>query len=389
MSDNEVPLIREKKTWSVYVHIFPNGKKYVGITSRTPEERWEANGNGYRGQSFLWNAITKYGWNNIKHEILETCLSEEEAYKKEIELIDKLNLTNPIYGYNIAEGGKDSCQRKIICLTTLEKFSSMAAVCDKYGIAIRTFRRYLKKYRGDPYHYCGKFGQTRLIWDYYEKNKPYNKITYIGPTTQIINLSPLEVFEDAKEAAKAYNCRVENIRNHLKGKSTHCCLDENGDGILWEKYDKDKTYSRKIFPKEEIRKLYMHHYTPVICLNTLKVYPTIIDASKELHIEKSSISSACAGKRISAGKDENGNRLIWQYYDTNKHYDKLDVDKNNLIYIQKDRKHKTIQCVETGAIYLSAKQACKEFNVSESLIRTACLHSNRTAKAFHFKYVDN
>lgn len=34
------------KKYIVYVHIFPNGKKYFGITSKAPNQRWE-NGKGY------------------------------------------------------------------------------------------------------------------------------------------------------------------------------------------------------------------------------------------------------------------------------------------------------------------------------------------------------
>ena len=33
--------------YTVYCHIFPNGKRYVGITKQKPEYRWD-NGNGYR-----------------------------------------------------------------------------------------------------------------------------------------------------------------------------------------------------------------------------------------------------------------------------------------------------------------------------------------------------
>jgi hypothetical protein len=35
--------------WKVYCHTFPNGKKYVGITKRSPEERWHKDGSGYKG----------------------------------------------------------------------------------------------------------------------------------------------------------------------------------------------------------------------------------------------------------------------------------------------------------------------------------------------------
>ena len=54
--------------WTVYMHITPNNKKYIGITSQIPNKRWR-NGKGYKKCLFL-NAIKKYGWGNIKHEIL-------------------------------------------------------------------------------------------------------------------------------------------------------------------------------------------------------------------------------------------------------------------------------------------------------------------------------
>lgn len=88
----------------VYKHTTPSNKVYIGITSRNLNRRWE-NGVGYRNNKYFYNAILKYGWNNIKHEILFTGLSKEEACKKEIELISKYDSTNTKKGYNISNGG--------------------------------------------------------------------------------------------------------------------------------------------------------------------------------------------------------------------------------------------------------------------------------------------
>ena len=44
----------------VYMHISPNNKRYIGLTSRKPEHRWN-NGKGYKGNSYFTNAINKYG----------------------------------------------------------------------------------------------------------------------------------------------------------------------------------------------------------------------------------------------------------------------------------------------------------------------------------------
>lgn len=88
----------------VYVHTFPNGKRYVGITTLMPELRWGSNGCNYKNP-YMRNAIKKYGWNNVKHEIVAENLSMEDAEQMEIDLIKKYNSANKMYGYNISSGG--------------------------------------------------------------------------------------------------------------------------------------------------------------------------------------------------------------------------------------------------------------------------------------------
>lgn len=89
--------------YKVYCHTSPDNKKYVGI-SMNPEKRW-AKGEGYIKNYRFYPEIQKYGWNSFKHEILYENLSIEEAKAKEQELIKKWNLIDPLYGYNLTEGG--------------------------------------------------------------------------------------------------------------------------------------------------------------------------------------------------------------------------------------------------------------------------------------------
>ena len=91
-------------TYSVYLHIFPNDKKYVGITCRNPLHRWGSCGQGYKRQSLIWNAICKYGWDNVEHIVLYTNKTEEEAQKLEKVLIQLFNTKTP-NGYNLDDGG--------------------------------------------------------------------------------------------------------------------------------------------------------------------------------------------------------------------------------------------------------------------------------------------
>ena len=106
----------EQENYTVYMHRFPNGKVYIGITSKKPEDRWE-NGRGYQTQN-VYKAILKYGWDNIEHIILFSGLSRKDAEEKEIELISFYQSADPKHGYNIDLGGnyagkhsKQTCEK--------------------------------------------------------------------------------------------------------------------------------------------------------------------------------------------------------------------------------------------------------------------------------------
>ena len=97
-------------SWTVYRHITPSGKSYIGITSQKPEDRW-SNGNGYKNTLF-GKAIEKYKWENIKHEILDTDLDEftakclEEYYIFSYQTY--VGFKYDCKGYNCTLGGEGS-----------------------------------------------------------------------------------------------------------------------------------------------------------------------------------------------------------------------------------------------------------------------------------------
>lgn len=97
-----------KGDYCVYQHTTPPGKKYIGITKQKPERRWR-NGEGYlhTGHNLtpFGKAILKYGWDNIKHEILAEHLTYEEACAMEKALISDELTTDRRYGYNVLPGG--------------------------------------------------------------------------------------------------------------------------------------------------------------------------------------------------------------------------------------------------------------------------------------------
>lgn len=99
----------EENCFSVYMHVFPNGKRYFGLTSKDPEARWKG-GLGYAGQFPMFHDIIKYGWANVTHIVLLTALSRADAEKAEILLIANNRATDSRFGYNKSLGGGHPCQ---------------------------------------------------------------------------------------------------------------------------------------------------------------------------------------------------------------------------------------------------------------------------------------
>lgn len=101
------------KIYKVYKHTLPkeiSGKEndmvYIGITCKeNPLDRWGANGIHYKYNEHFSRAISKYSWQNFKHEVLFDGLTKEEAEELEIVLIAEYNSTNDKFGYNKANGG--------------------------------------------------------------------------------------------------------------------------------------------------------------------------------------------------------------------------------------------------------------------------------------------
>ena len=92
----------------VYCLTFPNGKRYVGISCSKYgfKSRW----NNYKNlrckdQPKLYNALKKYGSENIKYEIILETDDKDRAKRVEKQLIALWNLQNDKYGYNMTPGG--------------------------------------------------------------------------------------------------------------------------------------------------------------------------------------------------------------------------------------------------------------------------------------------
>ena len=201
----------KENNYTVYMHKNKiNDKVYIGITKQKINSRWRK-GKGYKNCKFR-NAIDKYGWDNFEHIILYENLTEKDACKKEIELINKYNSIKN--GYNILKGGNLS--NKGIHFTEEHK--------QKIGIANKGERNgmYGKTHTKENKNIIKE--KTKKQWlneEYKQKMKhivKYEKNRF----TKVICLETNEIFFSIKEASRKYNLRSQNISKCCRGLRNKC-----------------------------------------------------------------------------------------------------------------------------------------------------------------------
>lgn len=222
--------------YTVYEHKMPNGKRYIGITSLEPNKRW-LNGRGYKSNEYLYNAIKKYGWENIEHSIIRTNLTKEEAEKMEKELIAYFHANEHDHGYNWASGGsvyKHSAESKA-------KMSE-AHKGLRYNIGV-PFTEERKRHMSE--NHADVRGEKNPM---YGKKKPAEEIARRlahrvyktggeNPTARKISQYTMDgelvkVWGSISEASKVY-CRT-SIKDCLRGKY------KQHRGYKWRYYDETR-----------------------------------------------------------------------------------------------------------------------------------------------------
>lgn len=95
--------------YTIYRYIAPDGKCYVGKTGIQQGDRAGPGGSGYKHCKRFWAAITEYGWEAFRYEILAVVEKDEEdsaqkACDLEKKYITQFQTTNPEYGFNTLSG---------------------------------------------------------------------------------------------------------------------------------------------------------------------------------------------------------------------------------------------------------------------------------------------
>lgn len=191
--------------------VLANNKKYVGQSSGDPHARWGSSGHRYRGQMF-YDAILKYGWDNIKHEIIADDLTQEEADLLEKEYIAKFKTNQSEYGYNITPGGKDGAgspggknpnARAVTCIETGEVWECSTYCAKAIGVNLASL-------------------QESLYNGYKCKDKHFK---YVDDDNYVVNKEPHgvvcketgQIWQNVKECAKDLGIHHRSVARYCTG----------------------------------------------------------------------------------------------------------------------------------------------------------------------------
>lgn len=211
----------EDKKWTIYKHTSPSGKSYIGLTSKDPEKRW-LEGAGYNPKTKFGKAISKYGWEQFSHEILEDGISTlEEAQEREKFWIKHFDTFKN--GYNSTEGGDTVApdivsKRQVICYDTKEVFESTIAAAEKYQVAHTNISRACRnciKVKGKYFVYLDEYSEN---WRPRTDGR-----TNESKKAKVLCQETGQEFESVREAARTMKITPSLISRCCNGilKSTH------------------------------------------------------------------------------------------------------------------------------------------------------------------------
>lgn len=347
-----------KRTFYIYCHTSPSGKRYIGQTRNDPTVRW-GKGRGYDRCPYFNRAIKKYGWDNIEHSILMVCGTKQMADLLETRLIARFDTTNPAKGYNAALGGTGPVGVK---WTDEHKKQHSERVTGRgngmYGRhhtaeskALISKNRSGKKLSDEHYaiavaNLVNANSERRVAVDQYDMDGNFIK-THASMT----------------DAARAINGSESSINMCCNGLRSYAY------GFKWARSGEELT--------ERAKKTRKPHYVEGMCViqfdmqgNEIARFTSLSDAERNTGIQRDRIGDCCHG-----GLDSYGG-FKWEF--VNK--EQKGADKTGVVQFDLDGN-------ELRA-FDSLAEATVATGIPRYQIRNCCRGRQRTSNGFIWKFAD-
>lgn len=281
--------MNEEEKFYIYKHTNKiNGKVYIGQTCQKPENRW-LEGEGYKGCTYFYHAIQKYGWGNFEHEILFEGLTLEEANRIEEELISQYNSTNSDKGYNLRSGGLNNLHND----SSKEKMSKA-----KKGVKLKEETK-RKIGEGNKGKIVSEETKRKMSEAQKGKKSPL-KGKHLSEETR-------KKISEAQKGEKGYWYGKHFSEEHLKkmkawDRSIYAKKGENHP--MYGKHLSEETknkISKANKGKKRSKEVVLKMCKPVVCVETGVIYNGVQEIARLLGLSASHITACCKGKRKTCG----------------------------------------------------------------------------------------
>lgn len=354
---------KEEKKWCVYMHTSPSGKRYIGITSQKPEDRWGDGGAGYLcknpngtyRQPVIAQAILKYpNWDEWKHEILLTQKTKKYAGEEERRLIELYRCRDRRYGYNISPGGEgaplsEESKKKI---SEANKGRLVGPKNPNYGkpMSEETKKKLSESKKGK---YCGEnnpnYGNHKLsrennpFYGKHHTDETKDKLRQINlgkklPEETKIKIGRALMGEKNPNFGKEFSEETKHRISETAKKRFEDPKNHPMYGTHRSKETKQKLREKQLGKKasEETKRKISESspiQTPVYCIELDMYFKGPAEAQRITGVKMQSIAECCKGhgKRKSAGKHPvTGEKLHWVYVSIEEYLNSLDKKGNDI-----------------------------------------------------------
>lgn len=280
----------------------------------------------------------------------------------------------------------------VICLNTFTVYDSISKAEEDTGISSSSIISCCSKKTKSAECIDG----MRSVWMYYsdfldeeitqshaniiidEVTNSYN----LGKASKVILLNTGEVFDSMLIASKKYKIKPSSISSCCNNRSKIGGKDSDGNNLVWMFYDEYITstsseINNRICSANDDSWKYINSI-PIILLNSGEVFDSISDAANKYNISVTSIVDCCKSKSSYAGKDNDGNPLVWMYKTdfeaaSNEEIHDKKIAPYECIKNQYKSISKKVVLLNTLEVFEKIKEAANKYDVSSTSISGCCL----------------
>lgn len=195
-----------------------NNKVYIGITKCALSKRWnEHKCKSKNPNTHIGYAISKYGIENFKIEIIKTFENEHDMYNYEIEQISFYKSNMRKYGYNNSIGGERSRKGSKMSNQAKENISKYQKTRKRNCHSYETKQKMSQKAKGRDMSLAVKISALK------RRGKPAtNRVS--------VSLNDTTIYQSITDASKQTGVSITSISNNIKG------LSKTTKVGVWKKY---------------------------------------------------------------------------------------------------------------------------------------------------------